>query len=306
MARNPEPDFNQWAKPPSNTENERCENAISAIRNAIKRSDKLKNRNLKVFVQGSYRNRVNVRRESDIDVGVLYHKSFFYHLPEGTTHENFGFSVPANYPHSQFKDELVEALVVHFGRESVRRGNKAIDVRENSYHVEADVVPFFEYRHYFQNRTYLCGVALNPDNGGLVHSYPERLLNSWPQIPMHYENGVSKNTETNRAYKGIVRILKTIRNKMEDASIVTAKFIPGFLIECMVWNAPTECFIGNTWAERVKAVILHLWLSTKDDTRCTNWKEVNAIKLLFDSTQLWTRNQAHAFINAAWNYIEAR
>ena len=172
MARNWEPDYCQWAKPPSKTENERCENAISAIRNAIKRSDKLKNRGLKVFVQGSYRNRVNVRRESDIDVGVLYHKSFFYHLPEGTTNETFGLHFPAEYRYDQFKDELVEALVVHFGRESVRRGNKAIDVRENSYHVEADVVPFFEYRHYFQNGTYLCGVALNPDNGGTGSQLP--------------------------------------------------------------------------------------------------------------------------------------
>jgi hypothetical protein len=34
----------------------------------------------------------------------------------------------------------------YFGANAVARGNKAFDVRETSYHVEADVSPFFEHR----------------------------------------------------------------------------------------------------------------------------------------------------------------
>ena len=306
MARNWENDFSQWARPPAKTEDERCENAIKAIRNAIAESEKLKNRSLTVFPHGSYRNRVNVRQDSDVDVGVLCDDSFFYHLPEGTTNETFGFSVPANYPYTQFKNELEEALVVHFGREAVRRGNKAIDVRENTYHVEADVAPFFEYRHYLENGNYLCGVELAPDNGGRIHNYPECLLDSWLQLPMHYENGVSKNKTTHRSYKGVVRILKKLRNEMDDAFIAAAKPIPGFLIECMIWNAPTSCFKGNTWDDKVQAVLVHLGLSTNDDASCEDVKEVNDIKFLFHSNQPWTRQEAYAFLEAAWSYIQVR
>ena len=79
--------------------------------------------------------------------------------------------------------------------------------------------PFFEYRHYSENRNYLCGVALSPDNGEMIYNYPERILDSWPHIPLHYENGVSKNKTTHRSYKGVVRILKKIRNEMDDAFI---------------------------------------------------------------------------------------
>ena len=231
--RNWENTFSLWARPPGKTERERCENAIKAIRNAIAKSDKLKNRSLTVFPHGSYRNRVNVRQDSDVDVGALCDESFFYHLPEGTTNETFGFSVPAKYGYTQFKNELGEALTEHFGYGAVSRGNKAINVRENTYHVEADVAPFFEYRRYFKNGNYLCGMALSPDNGGQIHNYPERILDRWPQTPMHYENGVSKNKVTHRSYKGVVRILKKIRNEMDedDAFISAAKPIPGFLIE---------------------------------------------------------------------------
>ena len=306
ITRNWENEFSQWARPPGKTEDERCENAIKAIRNAIDKSDKLKNRSLTVFPQGSYRNRVNVRQDSDVDVGVLCYESFFYHLPEGTTNETFGFSVPADYDYTQFKDELVEALTGHFGREAVRRGNKAIDVRENTYHVEADVAPFFEYRHYVESGNYLCGMALRPDNGERIYNYPERILDSWPQIPMHYENGVSKNKTTHRSYKGVVRILKKIRNEMDDAFIHAARPIPGFLVECMVWNAPTSCFKGNTWDSKVQATLRNLWLNTKDYGLCKDWKEVNNIKLLFNSDQPWTQREAYAFIDAAWSYVGVR
>lgn len=53
MSRDWEKQFGQWAKGPGTTEEKRCENAVSAIRNAINESPQLKHRNTKVFVQGS-------------------------------------------------------------------------------------------------------------------------------------------------------------------------------------------------------------------------------------------------------------
>ena len=305
MTRNWENEFSQWSRPPSRTENERCENAVKAVRNAIAKSDKLKDRSLKVFPHGSYHNSVNVRQDSDVDIGVLCDESFFYSLPEGTTDKTFDL-VPANYKYTQFKNELEEALVVHFGLEAVRRGNKAIDVRENSYHVEADIAPFFEYRSYHGDGTYRSGVALLSDKRELIHNYPEHLLDSCPKTPQHFENGVFKNKATGRSYKRVVRILKKLRNEMDEASIPAAKPIPGFLIECMVWNAPNKCFNGNTWDPKVQEVLIHLSASIKDDAICENLKEVNNIKPLFHSTQPWKRQEALAFIYAAWNYAIVR
>ncbi len=305
MTRNWENEFSQWSRPPRKTENERCENAVKAVRNAISKSDKLKNRSLTVFPHGSYHNRVNVRQDSDVDIGVLCDESFFCFLPEGTTDKTFGL-VPATYGSTQFKNELEEALAEHFGFGAIHRGNKAIDVRENSYHVEADVAPFFECRHYHNDGIYRRGVALLPDNGGRIHNYPERLLDSWPETPQHFENGVSKNKKTDRSYKGVVRILKKLRNEMDEASIAAAKPIPGFLIECMIWNAPNKCFKGNTWDPKVQEVLIHLATSIKDAAICESLKEVNNIKPLFDSTQPWKRQEALAFIYAAWNYAIVR
>jgi len=66
MARDWESTFRTWAKPSSDTEAAKSENAESMIRAAIGESDALKGRNIEVFAQGSYRNNTNVRQAMSI------------------------------------------------------------------------------------------------------------------------------------------------------------------------------------------------------------------------------------------------
>ena len=136
-----------------------------------------------------------------MDVGVMLYDFFFDEYPAGRTRADFGFSA-AGYSFSQFKNELEAALVDHFGRAAVKRGNKAFNISENTYHVEADVVPLWEFRQYWESRDYRAGVALMTDQGRRIENYPERLAEHWPSTPLHYENGNSKNTNTSRRYRG--------------------------------------------------------------------------------------------------------
>ena len=221
------------------------------------------------------------------------------------TRADFGIQ-DAAYPYAQFKNELEDALVDRFGRPAVKRGNKAFNIKENTYHVEADVVPLLEFRHYWESGDYRAGVALVSDHGRRIENYPQRLLERWPLTALHYENGNSKNTATSRRYRGLVRILKNIRNEMEDTGSSSAKAIPGYLLECMCWNVPDAAFTGSTWDARVQLVLAYLWSNTKDDTTCNSWCEVDNIKFLFHASQPWTRAAAHAFIGEAWIYVGVR
>ncbi len=286
--------FKSWAQSPSQTETQRAENAIKAIKNAIGASQKLKNRDIRIIGQGSYRNRTNVRGESDVDVGVVCYDSFMPDYPDGTKKEDFGNS-DATYEYDQFKNEIGEALVDYFGASAVTRGNKAFDVKETSYHVEADVAPFFEHRRYKKDGTYLSGVALRPDN-----RQPAKIIN-WPE--QHYENGNEKNNQTGRAYRALVRIIKNLRNEMADANIAAAKPIIGFLNECLIWNVPNEHFSHTSYSDDLRAALIHLFNATKTVDGCKEWGEVSELKYLFSSGQKWNREQAHNFILAAWQYV---
>lgn len=300
-----ETQFSTWAQPPGKTEVDRIDNTILAVRKAMDADDFLSPRT-KVFAQGSYRNRVNVRKDSDVDIGVLYTgNTFCPDYPEGTTNETFG-NIDGDYNYYDFKDRVGEALVSRFGKSVVTRGNKAFDVHENTYRVDCDVVPVFEHRRYRTNGSYICGVQLYPDSGGEIINWPERLYDNkhWPD--QHYENGVVKNTSTNRSYKGCVRILKKLRNRMDEEGITAAKPIPGFLIECMTWNAPDALFSHSKWDGDIQAVLLHLWTNLKTKELCNDWGEVSELKYLFKGDPDSKRAEAFNFVDAAWSYIGVR
>jgi len=292
MTRNWEEQFREWAKPPGQTEQDRCDNAESAIRNAIKTSDKLRARGVSVFSQGSYRNNTNVRQDSDVDIGVLCNGVFFYDpLPEGLTPQLLGFS-DSTYKFDQYKNEVEEALVNYFGRSAVTRGNKAFDIHETSYHVEADVAPFFEHRRYSADGNHLKGVALLTDKESM------KIIN-WPE--QHYDNGCQKNKDTGTRFKSIVRVLKALSNEMTENG-VGGGTIPGFLIECLVWNVPSDNFQNPTYTADVKVALNSLYQHTEMEDSCRQWREVSKLKPLFAPGQKWTREQANAFTVSAWNY----
>lgn len=304
MTQDWESTFSRWATPPSQTEQDRLDNAVRAIRDAINDDDALSSVT-KIYLQGSYRNRVNVRQDSDVDIGVLYTGgSFCIEYPEGMGDADFD-NVAATYTYSQFKNDIGNALIQKFGSASVHRGNKAFDISANTYRVDADVVPTFVHHRYKKNGWYICGVQLNPDNGGRIINWPERLYDDPHWLDQHYENGVTKNTATGRRYKGVVRILKKLRNEMDDEGIPQAAPIKGFTIECLAWNVP-DGYLGNpTWDRDVQKALRFLWNNTDEDKKCEEWGEVSELKYLFRPLAE-KRKLAHAFLDAAWDYIGVR
>ncbi len=289
MASDWENIFQGWASPPSETEQIKCDNALGVIRNAIKASNSLQNRDVRVFAQGSYRNRTNVRADSDIDICVLCSDSYFYDLPKGMTSVDFGIT-PATYQYNQYKNDVEEALINYLGGSAVSRGNKAFDVHENTYRVDADVVPCFEYRLYQKNHNYLQGTSFMTDKGQFIFNFPEQ----------NYENGVSKNDATGRQYKGLVRVIKCLRNLMSDNGYTAANKIPSYLIECLLWNVPNNLFSHATYTEDAKSILAHLYCDTETNDRCEQWVEVNCIKYLFHATQPWTYQQVNEFALSAF------
>jgi predicted nucleotidyltransferase len=292
MSRDWEEQFREWAKPPGKTEQDRCDNAESAIRNAIKASDKLKARDIRIFAQGSYRNNTNVRKDSDVDIGILCTDTLLNDFPPGMNRDDFGLT-PATYHYEQYKNEIEEALVNHFGRPAIKRGNKAFDVHETTYHVEADVAAFFEHRRYEKDGTFIKGVALRTDR-------EKKRTKNWPE--QHYENGVSKNKATGTRFKSIVRVLKALSNEMTGQGVRAAS-VPGFLIECLVWNVPNSDFQNSTYRADVRAALAFLFDNTRSHEDCKEWGEVSDLIYLFNSEQKWTLQQAHDFTSATWDYI---
>jgi len=290
--------FISWSQGPGTSESEKCANAETAVGKAIAADQQLSKLDVSIFSQGSYRSRTNVRRDSDVDICVRYNEAFFAKYPDGKSDSDFGNSA-AGLPFLDFKTMVQKALESYFGASSVFPGKKAFDVHANTYRTDADVLPAFEHRRYSGNRNadgtyhYLSGIEFIPDNGRGIINWPDHT----------YDNGVRRNDATGRHYKRIIRILKRLRNKMQEDEIPAASNVASFLIESLVWNAPTEAFQHDTYTEDLRYVVADIWTRTRKDEDCSDWGEVNELKYLFLGSQPWTREHANKFLDAAWNYI---
>lgn len=289
--------FSTWSNGPGSTEQTKMENAERAVRKAISASASLSRLAIQIFPQGSYRNRTNVRQESDVDICVCLMSTFHYELPPGGTMQEAGV-VPSDYTYPQYKSEIHAALLSHFGHVDITPGKKAFDVHSNTYRVDADVVPTFEYRWYRRDSNgrlfYVSGTQLIPDGGTRIENYPNQ----------HYARGVEKNDRTNKAFKRVVRILKRLRNEMAANGNEAAEAAPSYFIECLVGSVSEDAFMQDSWFNIVRWVFAEICNATRDsDETAKDWLEVNRIKLLFHANQPWTKATANAFGNAAWKYI---
>lgn len=286
--------FISWAQGPGKTEQEKCENTETAIRKAISKNTKLADMDIAVIVQGSYRAHTNVKQDSDVDICVRLNTIAFCDYPPGKTAADYD-RIPSELSFAEYKNLIDKALIDYFGMTSVKRGNKAFDIHANAYRVDADVLPAFEHRRYYEDGSnrWLAGIAFKTDKGELFKNWPDQ----------NYENGVRKNEETSRSYKRVIRILKRLRNKMQDDHIAEANDAASFLIECLIWNVPNEDFKHDTYSSDVRHALAHTFNATLKDDACKEWGEVNELKYLFRSGQPWTRERTHAFLSAAWDYI---
>jgi len=261
-----------WAKPPSETEEDKCRNAVSRITEAAKKKF---GSDVSIFLQGSYKNRTNVRKDSDVDVVVRHDSYYFYDLGRLTPEEKAAYeasSTPASYTFSQFKNDMQTILAEEFGQNEIERKNKCIRVKGSSYRVNADVVPCYEYRRYASpTRIEAIGVGLMPDSGLRIHSFPEQ----------HYDNGVQKSKDTDGSYKDVVRIIKNARNALVDMGTITHDAMPSFLLECVVWNIHDSHFGYSTYQDMTKAVVTKIWQDMGNYENHNQYAEVSDLKWLF-------------------------
>jgi hypothetical protein len=301
-----EEQLSAWTKPAFNNEDQKRSDTERMIREAIKGHALLRTLPVDVYAKGSYRNNTNVRRDSDVDVAVEYTGIMFSDYGPNTNRDEVwrarnlsAYDGPFRKADGvtdigQFKDAVGDALVSAFGSAAVTRSNKVFTVRESTRSLAADVVPSASYRHFFSPASFNDGIRLLPDRfpGHHIHNYPQQ----------HYDKGVQKNENTSRRYKCVVRILKNLENRMvnDGASPVVASY----LIESLVFNTPNQQFSnGGTWGQHARNVLGYIWEATEAVDCEKSWTEANDIKYLFHVWQKWNREEARAFVHAAWQYV---
>jgi hypothetical protein len=285
-----EDQFSGWTGPSSDSEQEKQERTERMIRQAIDAHAPFGDCKLRIYAKGSYANNTNVRADSDVDIAVECTEAEYwgeaqqgFHPPRGTY---TGIWTP-----TKLRSELVAALNAKFPNQVDTSGSTAIKIHSGTARVDADVVPCYTYGYYLQSGS-RPGTKIFKTDGGSLVNYPAQQL----------QNGITKNNQTNYAYKKGVRLLKRIENTMAQSGHF--RELPSFFMECLAYNCPNAAFAHGTWTECLRAMLIHIWHSLQgEEPDFGRWLEVNACFFLFHPNQKWSRADGREFSKAAWNYF---
>lgn len=293
-----ESQLESFTKPISDSENQRCENMIRMVKEAIQgyyaetRDYKMNISNYEIFLQGSYANNTNVKQTSDVDICVMYKNVFHYEMPEGYSLDSKYINSNLNY--FDLRNLIKKALIKKFGADRVVDKNKAIRILSNSYTTDADVVVAFQYRKYTDSTNFQEGIFYRALDYSTVINYPK----------VHIKNGNTKNIETNFMYKKMVRIFKKIMYDMQDDNIYVSKEAKGFVLECMVYNISNKDMFNHSETKYTDS--LQKMMNTFINESMNLWKEVNQIKLLFGIEKGKSEDDYKYFINAMKEYVNGK
>ena len=259
---------------------------------------KYRDRNFKVFLQGSYCNDTNIYAESDVDVVIRHDGVFFYDIDQLPAEQQSAFEASfsaGTYLYSDLKKEVEKTLRAAFG-DSVKGSKKALKIEADGGRRSSDVVPAFAYRNYLEfnsahDQNYVDGIVFFASDGTKIANYPQ----------LHSQNCTAKHQATNSKFKPLVRIFKNMRSRLVDDGTLEAGIAPSYYIEGLLYNVPTDRFSGR-YEEAVPNILKSL-LETTDKTKfvCAN----EQYYLLRDNSPVcWPKANGPKFINAVvglWN-----
>lgn len=268
-----------------------AQQTYASVRAALKSLEE--RRGLDIFLQGSYANHTNIRADSDVDIVVMTRRTFRGSVDRLGPAEVAEYQAlpPATYTADDLRTEVTAALVDYYGASRVTPRNKCVKVAKRDGYVDADVVPAIEYQWYrspTSRRDYVEGIVIVPRSGSAIINFPKA----------HIRNGVAKNLACGGHYKKTVRQVKRLRNRAVSEGRLSEGAAPGYLLECMVFNAPNENFVAGD-SQRVMGVVAWLKYANK-----ASFVSCDRIHTLFGSDPgNFDVTTAQAIVEALWDAI---
>lgn len=260
----PESQLQTWSAQGSITQSAATYDAIKTVLNDS--GSPYYSKAFSIFLQGSYGNNTNVWKDSDVDIIIRLNQTFYSDLSalEEDAKSTFNTTyADVKYGFPDFRTEVFDWLTKRFGSD-VTKGKKAIFIKGNSGRRDADVLVCAKLRRYRKGSSgtdnqYDEGICFFLPDSTRVVNFPEQ----------HRENCTTKHKNSDEWFKKIVRVYKSMRNRMVEDGYLAAGVAPSYFIEGMLWNVPNDRF-GSSFEDSF--VNSFNWVNNSDKTQlaCAN------------------------------------
>lgn len=292
----PEKQLETWSHQGSVTQSSETYNGIKKVLEAD--GTPYTDKDVKVFLQGSYGNDTNIWAESDVDIVVQLNDTIHNDLSQLTEVEKSAFHraySTATYLYPDFRRDVVQVLSDKYG-DCVTSGDKAIAIAASGNRRKADVIAATQYRRYYKfngifDESYDEGICFWNAKGDMIANYPKQ----------HSTNLTTKHQATSLWLKPMIRIVKNMRGRCVDDKLLASGVAPSYYLEGLLYNVPSDRF-GISYAQSFVNAIN--WIQNeadKDSLLCAN----EQYYLLRDNLHTcWPKANAEAFLTAVtslWN-----
>ena len=185
-----------WTGPSSDTEQDKQARTKRMVREAINAHPAFQGYDFCVHAKGSYPNNTNVPTDSDVDIAVQCREVSYWKGPRKVTSVRY----TGPWTPSLLRSEVKKALRAKFPGQVDASGNVAIRVATSSARVDADVVPCFTYRYYFESGNHREGTRIFKKSGDWIENYPQQHLECGrSKDPQSYNRGTRRSAVLHRS-----------------------------------------------------------------------------------------------------------
>lgn len=199
-----------------------------------------------IYLQGSYANHTNIRGDSDVDIILEFTSIFSHNINEFSQEEQEDFNnqyQDAEHSINYYKNQVRRLL--NESNYTFIEKDKCFKITEGTA-INADIVVCSSYKKFTEYPKCIEGI--------LIPSNPKTI--SFPKL--YKEKLSSKNTETNKNYKSMVRIFKNIFNYINTNSTEKYANLSSHIIESVLYNVPNDYFKDSNLLERFTSILDYL------------------------------------------------
>jgi hypothetical protein len=247
-----------------------------------------------IFLQGSYGNDTNVWADSDVDIVICLNSTYYgdtSNLSE-IAQNNYNNIPTSPYSFFDFKKDVFAWLQKRYGAE-VSQGKKALFIKGSGNRRDADVLVCAQHRRFTSDSNgtdtnYQPGICFYMSDGTMIENFPKQ----------HSENCTTKHQGTHSWFKPVVRVYKSMRNRMIEDGVLKDGVAPSYFLEGMLSNVPAEKFGASYSASWVNTFN---WVHAADKTKLTTASGLHWLSR--DNRPVcWPTANLDAYLTAAAKY----